>query len=177
MILKTEHNTYMNWSLEIWIRKEKIYDTITYIWEIKYTSPSTWKVFIREIPTDINRISFDLSTYLDIEAAKIIYEEIADCYIDTFVGAQIEDGCIKEGDVGHNTATCIQFPPFWDWTYTFANDISDLICCADRQLPNIYGELNLEMNDTIPIISMDEYDAKRDNNSLDKDIYLVYKNR
>lgn len=104
--------TFMNGKLRITIYKQKVDENRTrYHWCIQYESPSMYR-FTWNIPEDIDKIVKELWEFIDIEAAKIIYNTITDHYNDTFVGIQNERNLITEWYIGYNDVEVIRFPPF-----------------------------------------------------------------
>ena len=104
--------TFMSWRLTITIWRQRLSDEyVKYRWHIHYESNSGY-TFDWDIPADIGEVAKNLWYHIDIEAAKIIYNNIIDRYNDVFVGFQNERNLITEWYVGHNRAEVISFPPF-----------------------------------------------------------------
>lgn len=108
-------NRYMKWRLTILVWEG---EDDKYQWRIEYTTRGA-TTFYWYLPEDVNEIANDLSLHLDIEVAKIIYEEITDRYNDTLVEMQQGKGIIlPESEIGHNTVFQVRFPAFDDVAIT-----------------------------------------------------------
>ena len=190
--------SYMNDRLKITIRKYKKENK--YIWYIQFTSNS-WFSFNWSIPADIDRIAKDLWRTLDIEVAKIIYNKITDCYIDTFVGVQLGERPITMWYVGHNEADVVRFLPFeyyedeirrmrrgvvninyepvitniWNWWSTgeIPTITNSSYALRNNELCDWFSD-KCNSLDEIEYVSQQEYDRLRAQWLSNKKLYLVF---
>lgn len=190
--------SYMNDRLKITIRKYKKENK--YIWYIQFTSNS-WFSFNWSIPADIDRIAKDLWRTLDIEVAKIIYNKITDCYIDTFVGVQVGERPITMWYVGHNETDVVRFLPFeyyedeirrmrggvvninyepvitniWNWWSTgeIPTITNSSYALRNNELCDWFSD-KCNSLDEIEYVSQQEYDRLRAQWLSNKKLYLVF---